>query len=411
MRAPVCHARIDRSLGRLQVFLKRISLSLRRTLSVLLLLSGPSLVSGAAVADAAPTPQPITVTTTDGQLICNTSAAFSQIPGHPELFVGRGFGIGSLDYCHQKRKDDLPFLALFRMDWHRHVLTMDHFLLKPPMKTGSGVDLRAAYDPYVATYKGELWVAFECAVPGAVSSCVAPLSADLKEIDASRLSVPAEGILGPHGSNKQIVCILSASAPTLLNFGGNLYLYWQLDPFDNQLPENKLFTRGMQLQKNAKGLLWGVASGDHPVKTDDPHLTTLVHDVIAGDQTSDHVAVTTDTVVVGGKILEISSLGGTGGQEPCRSTHQASPGCWRVSLSVADKPLGANVFGEHPLPGPTLPANVIEYPRVIVGPGGGHYLLGYFSIPKMPLESRHVMVPANGVTVIPFEPTTYVQPH
>lgn len=352
--------------------------------------------------------QPVGVSTADGQVVCNVSGAFSQVPGHPDLFVGRGFGTGSLDYCH-KLHNALAFLALFHMDWQQHKLTMGEILLKPPVKTSSGVELHNAYDPYVAEYQGTLWVAFECTVPNAVSSCIVPLNLQSNTLDLSRLSVPVEGTLGPHGAHKQIVGLLSASAPTLLAYSGRLILYWQVDAFDNQLPENPLVTRGGDLQLDSHGMLWIGGSPGHPVKTDDPQRTRLVHDIKEGDPSSDHVAVLSDAMMVDGKVLGVASVGGTGGQQICRSTHDVSPGCWRVALSVSTDPLGRNSFGEHRLELPELPANVIEYPRIITDPNGHHYLMGNFQEPKTAALAKRTRVPAKGLAYVPIEPQILIR--
>jgi hypothetical protein len=88
-----------------------------------------------ADAQAAPatlSSQPISVETSDGNLVCG-SEAFSQVPGTRNLFVGRGGGIGSLEYCHTgMAPHPLFFLVLFRMDWARHKLIMQDYLLKAP---------------------------------------------------------------------------------------------------------------------------------------------------------------------------------------------------------------------------------------------------------------------------------------
>ncbi len=145
------------------------------------------------------------------------------------------------------------------------------------------------------------------------------------------------------------------------------------------------------------------------MQTNDPRLTSLVHDVSTSDQTTDHVAATSDLVVIGSKIMEISSIGGTGGKETCRSTHDASPGCWRMSLSSADAPLGANVFGLHPLAVANLQPDVIEYPRVIVDPSGNHFLMGFFEPPVVaPVPGRKPPLTAHGLLYIPFEPNDFV---
>jgi hypothetical protein len=376
-------------------------LSMAGAVAALMLLTAETLAAGAAF-DTTHV-QPVSVSTADGQVVCNVSGAFSQVPGHPDLFVGRGFGTGSLDYCH-KLHNPLAFLALFHMDWQQHKLTLGEILLKSPVKTSSGVDLHNGYDPYVTQYDGTYWVAFECTAPAAVSTCVVPLDLEKKTLDLNRLSVPVEGTLGPHGSRKQVVGLLSASAPTLLTHAGKLFMYWQIDSFDNQLPENPLITRGAELQLDSHGKLWIAGSGGHPIKTDDPQRSALVHDVKHGDQKSDHVAVLSDAVSVGNKVVEIASVGGSGGKEICRSTHDVSPGCWRMEFAVSDNPIQHDTFGAHHLEVDGLPANLVEYPRVITDPNGHHYLMGNFGQPKAEPLSNRVLIPVKGLAYIPFEP-------
>jgi hypothetical protein len=364
---------------------------------------------GATVADV----QRVSAETADGQIVCNPT--FDQVPGHPDDFVGRGLAIGTLDYCHTALKGEVGFLALFKMDWQRHKLILHHKLLTPPLKTPSGVDLHGAIDPYVASYNGEYWMAFECTVPGAVSACMVPLANDLSKVDLSRFSVAALGTIGPFGPKKQVVCLESASAPVLLSDAGGLYLYWQVDFFDNRSPANLMVTRGMQVKADSHGRMWGVGSGGKPVATGDAKLTTVAHDVVhdnvANDAAANHVAITWDLVTVGGKILEIASIGGTSGPEVCRSGHDNSPGCWRMSLSLADAPLGPNVFGKHPLAASSaLPGNMASYPRVIVDPAGKHYLLGIFDPPKAaPPKDRAKPLVERGLFYFPFEPEEAVK--
>jgi hypothetical protein len=320
--------------------------------------------------------QLITAETADGQLPCNTSAAFAQLPGQTDMFIGRGFGPGSLAYCHNPGPGSQgAFLALFRMDWDKHKMTLVNYLFrpqKPPVREPAGV--WSAYDPYAASYNGKVWVAFECAVAGmgTASSCVAPMAPDLGHLDLSRLTVLAQG-------NTQ----KSASTPVLLNFLNRLYVYWTINHEQNQLPANVLITRGMPLEEDSHGRLWGAGSEGRPVMTDDTNRTTLVGDVIPSDPTANHVAHLRSVLAVGTKILAISTLGGTAGQQVCASSHQLSPGCWRMSLSIADAPLGENVFRKKVVELPSLPGNVVEYPRVIVDPGGRKLLMGQFLPPKV----------------------------
>jgi hypothetical protein len=335
---------------------------------------------------------PISSETPDGRPVCNAGAAYSQIPGKIDMFVGRGFGVGTLDYCHAPRRREPGFLALFRMDWARSKMLMSRYLLRPPERTSARV--WSAYDPYAVAYNGKVWIAFECAIPGSTSSCIAPMTPDLAGLDLSRLTVAVQG-----NTEK------SASSPVLLKFGNRLYMYWSID-FEqgrNRLPANTLISRGMELREDGYGRLWGAGSEDRPVATDNPRLTSLVRDIDAGDTTADHVAVITDAVGLGRRILAISSIGGTAGQEVCRSTHDLSPGCWRISLSIADAPLGPNVFGRRIVDLPSLPGNVVEYPRVVFDPAGRKVLLGNFQPPKIPGSMRgRPQVPAS-IRYIPFD--------
>jgi hypothetical protein len=140
--------------------------------------------------------------------------------------------------------------------------------------------------------------------------------------------------------------LFSAKTPTLLNHNGELYLYWQVDPSDDERPRSLMVTRGMELEQDSHGRLWGKGSSGRPLYADDPKLTTPVHDVRRGDRTADHVALTSDIVELGDdKVLEISSIGGTAGKQVCRSAQDDSLGCWRVGLSISNAPLGDNVFG------------------------------------------------------------------
>jgi len=285
------------------------------------------------------------------------------------------------------------------MDWKGNKMVMMNYLLKPPDKpqpgitTPTGIYIAGAYDPYVASYHGELWVAFEAIVPGSCSTCIAPLTPDMKGLDLSRLTLVAKGTE-----------LKSASAPVLLNFRDHLYVYWTIDYKFNKLPKNTLVTRGMELKADSHGRLWGARSGGRSVATDDPRLTSLVHDVDVSDTTANHLAGIWGAIVVGRKILVTSYLGGTAGNEVCCSGHQRNPGCWRMAVSVADAPLGANVFGKKIVDLPSLPDNAVSYARVIVDPSGRKLLLALFDPPnKMPgttIAHPHI---ETGVRYIPFD--------
>jgi hypothetical protein len=279
------------------------------------------------------------------------------------------------------------------MDWANHKMILVNYLFrpqKPPVREPAGV--WSAYDPYATSYNGRIWVAFECAVPGNVSTCIAPMTPDSQGLDLSRLTVAVQG-----SAQK------SASTPVLLNFQNGLYLYWVIDSNAHQLPSFTMITRGMQLQQDAQGRMWGAESGGHAVATDDPRLTMLVDDVNPADTTANHVAQLRSAIVAGSKILAITTLGGTA-QQVCVSAHENSPGCFRMSLSIAAAPLGQNVFGRKVVSVPSLPNNVVSYPRIFVDPSGHRMLIGAFFPPKVPdPRNKQPQVPT-GVRYIPFDP-------
>jgi hypothetical protein len=229
-----------------------------------------------------------------------------------------------------------------------------------------------------------------------------------KSLDLVRMTIVAKGRLGP-GPNGGIVSLNSASTPVLLPFQGKLYIYWSIDPFSNERPEVTLPTRGMQLEKDDHNRLWGVAWNGQTVMADDPRLTALVRDVDPHDTTANHLAWIADFCVEGNSILALSSVGGTAGQQVCRSPHDASPGCMRVVLSVANSPLGTNVFGNHVVPSANLPGNVIDYPRFVVDPSDHSLLFGSFLPPvgaRLP-DGRQLV--ERGVRVVPFNPKSALQ--
>jgi hypothetical protein len=329
--------------------------------------------------------------TADGRCVCAADGGLSQVPGHPDFFVGRGAGVGTLDDCHHPPLDAKgnqlwrSFLALYRMDWKRNKLVLVNYLLKlpdrtiPSLRTNDGVYIGDAYDPYVASFKGEIWVAFEAVIGfhsiSGCGSCIAPLSPDLKHLDISRMTL----LVQPKQNNER-----SASTPVLLNFHNRLYAYWTLDPPDqlSRLPQNKLVTRGMELELDDRGRMWGKGSGGQPVTTDDPRLTSLVYDVDPHDSTANHAVNLMYAEPFGDKILTIACIGGECAGEVCRSPHQTNPGAWRMSLALADQPLGTNALRARIIHLPDLPGNVVSYPRLATDPNGHRVLFGVFEAPR-----------------------------
>ena len=323
----------------------------------------------------------INAMTQDGRYVC-ISSPNAQIPGHPNLFLGRGHSFGTLEECHEKpAAGSHEFLAVFRMDWQKNKMVMQNYLLRPPVKT-NGFLINSSIDPFVVSHNGELWVSFEASTPRADSTCVAPMTPDLKGLDLSRMTVVAMGELGAKPKTGQIVGVRSASTPVLLSFNGHLFVYWTIDPAFNNLPEMQLISRGIELVQDPQGRMWPKGSPGKPVMCDDERLTSLVRYPDKSDNTANHVAHLRSLYPFGDKILAFFTVGGTAGNECCHSSHELSPGCWRMSLSVVDQPIGENVFGKNVFDLPELPINETEYPRLFKGPSGGHFLFGSFGLPK-----------------------------
>src|ERR1700743_1133480 len=74
---------------------------------------------------------PITVTTASGAPVCR-SFSFSQIPGSPELFVGKFIPSSAQSLCADGGKHST--LALFRLTWTTHVMTVVQPLLQIPFE-------------------------------------------------------------------------------------------------------------------------------------------------------------------------------------------------------------------------------------------------------------------------------------
>jgi len=344
----------------------------------------------------------------DGRWVCAANGGLSQIPGHPDLFVGRGSAVTTLDQCHNPPKDSKgapiwrSFLATYRMDWKNHKTVLADYLIKMPDRPEPGLQLKDlyigdAYDPFVAEYRGEYWVAFEATIGyhgvAGCGSCIAPLTSDLRHMDLSRLTM----IVEPSKNNER-----SASTPVLLNFHKKFYAYWCLDPPDRlaAMPQNKLVTRGMELEMDKNRCMWGKGSGGKPVLTNDPKLTSLVYDVDPHDASADHTVNVFYAEPFGDKILTISAIGGTCANEVCRSPHQTNPGAWRLALSLADKPLGTNAFRWKIIDLPDLPGNVASYSRLATDDSGHRVLLSVWDHPRrLGVESNDVQFRAGSINL------------
>jgi hypothetical protein len=315
---------------------------------------------------------PISVVSEDGTAIC-PSFSFSQVPQSPDLFVGK------LKQSKDGREcgGELT-LALFRLDWTTHVMTLLHTLLPIPLAHGESTITRA-YDPYVQAFGDDIWVAFECVglhITG-TSACIAPLSPDHSRIDTARLSIPIVG----RDADERSPWRYSASTPKLLAFKGRLYLYWSAIQGEKAPPHRwmSIETRGaeMALDPVAGGTLWVKGRPGRALPSHTPGANVAVMRPVAGHPYSDMSVDTEGLFVQDDDIIVLSSVGGSGpgGEMPCTRPREKSPGCFRLYITRTTQPLAEDSFSQQVLTAPMLPANSTEYPRIVTGPDGRTYLM------------------------------------
>jgi hypothetical protein len=347
-----------------------------------------ALALGIGAAQAAVTETPVSVVTTDGQIVCNASASFSAIPGQPGTFIGRVLAIGSQTFCGASNFTTQSALGIFQMDWATNQMVFQNYLFVTPI-TINGTYVRSSYDPSIITYNGENWIAWECTPHYSgleyVSSCMAPLLPDLSGIDQTRFSVPVRGKTGPNPNNpSQMMSLSSASIPQLLNFAGTPYIYWAIDHNSAvNTASNPMVSRGAMLQQDLSGKFWVFGAGSNPIPTEDPYLTTVVRDVVSGDTTADHVSQVRIVYVdpTGQGLYTMSNVGGTSGSI-CLKPGSVSQGCWRTEVNYTTQPLVYDTFSQNPLLTTNFPINPTGYPRPFILPNGQIELFTQFMLPK-----------------------------
>jgi len=372
-----------------------------------------------------------------GRDLCN-SGAFAQLPTDPDLFAGRLLTptptscrlLGEAEAAGTRRAT----LALFRMDWRANTLSvvesrrlpragvqvtqgleatkarpattstllppMPLTLPAPMLKGAARPTISAAYDPTVAQFRGELWIAFECvtnhvfpvARRAGVSACVAPFTTSYG-IDLRRLTVAVTGTAkSPSASNE----IYAAAVPQLFTFGERIYLYWSaIHSFPEPGAPNwrSIAVRGMELAaatgKDGKTRLWGVGAGPAPVDSYDPALNAEVAAPIAGDPTANTAQDVSGVFVDAGSIYLMTNVGGSPvadksvadksvadksvADKPCVAPSSPQYGCFRLRIARATAPLPAAAsdappFNRHVLTSPLPPFNPGEYRHIIIDP-------------------------------------------
>ena len=320
--------------------------------------------------------------TKDGGGLCN-SVSFSQIPGQLDFFVGRLKENTGPDKCSGNNWA----IALFEMNWDKRELRFVRYVLRPPFSIpGDGRVIQSVYDAYSIEFNDEIWIAFECASPESVSSCVAPL--DLQNgVAVARVSVPVSG--GPKTNTEG--WRVSASDPKLLLYRRHLYLYWTVIRSDDRGWIDGT-TRGVELAEDlVEKRLWAHNSIGRPVRSSDRKLTTEVWSPRPGDASSDCFADVQYILTNGKDTFAIAALGGHGEApgEKCLSPSGNSFGCFRLAISNSSEPLQNHIFNNRSVETIGFPENPQEYSRVVQDPNGKLFMMGMYLDPPEKYAARY----------------------
>lgn len=331
-------------------------------------------------------PRPAIVLAADGIPVkvpgtCN-STVFSQVPGHGDYFIGRrGTESGA---CADFNPESL---ALFKMDWTTHTLDFMRYVLKPPLQVHSGAELvsvRSIYDPSVALYNGEFWVAFECAAPQFIgaSACIGPFDFDRGEIDPKRSSL----LISAGSTDTKSPYSYTAAVPNLVSVGNRLYVYWSAIEIRKATRKwDRIAIRGAELAQESSGprRLWVFGSVGSAVVSHDPSRNVEVLGPDPADPYSNQTADLKGAYAAGGYIYLIASLGGRGPERngECTTAKGTSAGCFRMQVFRAAIPLGANVFSSR-LVSPAPPTNPAAYQRFFLAPDRALKIIGEFFNPS-----------------------------
>jgi hypothetical protein len=333
---------------------------------------------------------------TDGPLCYSFS--FAQIPYSSDLFISKLRTGSEKDKCGGHWT-----LALFRLDWRTHVMTLMH----PLMETPVGVDQRtvqAAYDPYVERFRDKTWVAFECVGPqiSGTSACIAPLSDDGSHIDTNRISIPVMG----RDSDEKSDWIYSVSTPKLLSFKGRLYLYWTAIKIGKAPPNRweSVEMRGAEVEVDRDGKIWVKGRAGRPLPSRAPGANLSVMAPAMHDPYANTEVEVQDLFVDREHIIALSSVGGSGPDQtaPCTKPIDSSPGCFRLEITRTTNPLGENSLRQETLISPMLPANPVEYSRIVRDPEGKTYLMANLHPVKVVAAPKSGKALGAGLVLIPF---------
>jgi hypothetical protein len=337
---------------------------------------------------------------------CNATS-LAQVPGSPELFLGRQLltsdgqiaGLTGPNDCSGGDPGNQSTgkifnrwaLTLSKLNWSTHQLTLVKVLLDTSIDpatrqsrailTGGpmrGAVIRSAYDPDVVRFRDQYLIVYECTLENGkpfgvqgTSSCISAYDPLRQTIDLARTQVVVSGAqISASNFN-------AAAVPELLVYRSRLFLYWSALSVENGRFA-QVSIRGAELlvtqgQVSVKG------AGASVVRSLDEPTTTRVWAVDPEDPLSSTTADLRALWISNDSIVIAASLGGKGCTEPSG----AAPGCFRLALMKADQPLAENVFGRGYRTNVSLPSNAQEYTRPICDPAGAYWFLGHYIRPAV----------------------------
>jgi hypothetical protein len=245
--------------------------------------------------------------------------------------------------------------------------------------------LTSAYDPAVANFGGELWIAFECAGPGIVgsSTCMAPMDPRNFEVDPSRIYPVVNGDRNQPGNQ------FTASDPKLLAFGGRLYLYWTTIAMNNHQWFG-IATRGAELvEQPGSRQLWVRGSGGRAIEAHDNRLSVRVW----------------GHADMGSILQQGNQIFATAGKADgdCVRPSQEEAGCFQMEVAESSTPLGLDIFTRNTAPESRLPTNGHEYARLAREPNGQVFIIAHIVPHQIGSFQQRALASGPGVAAFPVD--------
>lgn len=295
---------------------------------------------------------------------CNATTWW-QIPDRKDIFVGRV--LRDADLKTPCPTNDAWALVWGTMDWANNRIISKGRIFDLPLEINNAAGkftITTAYDPSVMIYRGEYWLAFECYGPdfrGSVATCMSPLDLE-RGIDTSRLYIAVEGI----SYDKNDEANVSASAPKLLSFQDQAFLYWtsvRIRKRDNVWLG--LTVKGVELVP-MPGINLVVPQGFGPRMPSNHPLAVEVMGPEPGGRQAD--------------AYEVRKIGSDfylfGSSSNCLVPVDPISGCYQLTIRKAHKALGQHIFNQVHVSRDDLPPNPVQYMHLVNAPQNRLRLIG-----------------------------------